>query len=842
MGSVNLDNTGSGSAITLSSDGASLLLNGTAVSGDTLKAIAKDISDTAVDVFIYDTRKDSDGGAWRKRTQHTSWYNETLNTATRGARKEFPAVAVIVAESDTVTIYDGDDSDMPMWMVANRNSGSWSWIGWSSDSSLTSVFMLNGILVTGSDGSNTTGRGSAMADFIKDDVTFIRITARRTLLTIADRNTGISDTFPAALPDIRMQQQGSASGGSVTSIAMKVLPDAPIDNITGLSVPSIVIGTKQGCNIIQNSGDMTYIDNDNDGASRIYHEVNLVTFANNGAFYMGLGPINTISYVLKFNTLPTVTTVVFTSTVNSLGYYYASPVNFDAIYSNQYYSQNSSSSNWFDLKLHSSTGVLGSPSLVANNTFAGGALTGISTINESSDMVAYTTSTYNTGWLPDKHVLSSLSDTNSGNLVANATEVSPNVGNPFVNTTDIEDLYAQPEAASYVSAGYVTTSTITLVSNNIEIVPSGSGSGAAVRFDVVAGKNYTINVKGYSVNATAGHQTVTTFSSPYLSQIGSTDANMTTNKFSSSSSDISLNVKASGTGSAFIGLNAALIDGTGAGVNTGQKLVIEKISIIQKDDLVENHTGLEWDNIPVNGTITRTPVATGADLVAYSGFSSTNYLEQPYNSDLDFGTGDFSVMGWVKPNSISGSDIVLNRNNFGVSGFEVYINNSVGLGLSTAGQYFQQGSALKDNTWSFFCIKRTNTKAYMYINGAQVNSVNNGANLSVNFPLIIGNDVSKNNPFSGSLTLIRISATAPSDEQIKKIYEDEKHLFQENAKATLYGSSDAVTALAYDDDTELLHAGTSAGRSVFQGLRRIDNTTDAVGAAISASNGMVAED
>ena len=42
--------------------------------------------------------KDSDGGAWRKRTQHTSWYNETLGTSTRGTRREFPAVAVIVAE------------------------------------------------------------------------------------------------------------------------------------------------------------------------------------------------------------------------------------------------------------------------------------------------------------------------------------------------------------------------------------------------------------------------------------------------------------------------------------------------------------------------------------------------------------------------------------------------------------------------------------------------------------------------------------------------------------------------------------------------------------------------
>jgi len=92
------------------------------------------------------------------------------------------------------------------------------------------------------------------------------------------------------------------------------------------------------------------------------------------------------------------------------------------------------------------------------------------------------------------------------------------------------------------------------------------------------------------------------------------------------------------------------------------------------------------------------------------------------------------------------------------------------------------------------------------------------------------------------MALTKWSATAPSAEQIKKIYEDEKHLFQTGAQATLYGSSDAVTALAYDDSTELLHVGTSAGRSVFQGLRRVSNTTDAVGAAISASNGLVAED
>ena len=92
------------------------------------------------------------------------------------------------------------------------------------------------------------------------------------------------------------------------------------------------------------------------------------------------------------------------------------------------------------------------------------------------------------------------------------------------------------------------------------------------------------------------------------------------------------------------------------------------------------------------------------------------------------------------------------------------------------------------------------------------------------------------------LALLKISSTAPTAEQVAKIYNDEKFLFQENAKATLYGTSNVITALAYDDTTKLLHAGTSDGRSVFNGLRRVDNTTDAVGTSISASNGLVVDE
>ena len=94
------------------------------------------------------------------------------------------------------------------------------------------------------------------------------------------------------------------------------------------------------------------------------------------------------------------------------------------------------------------------------------------------------------------------------------------------------------------------------------------------------------------------------------------------------------------------------------------------------------------------------------------------------------------------------------------------------------------------------------------------------------------------------LALLKVTGgvdRVPNAEQIKRIYDEEKKLFAPNAKCTLYGSSNGVTAIAYDDSNDILHAGTSSGRSEFSGLNRINNTTTAVTTAISASNGLVAE-
>jgi len=266
--------------------------------------------------------------------------------------------------------------------------------------------------------------------------------------------------------------------------------------------------------------------------------------------------------------------------------------------------------------------------------------------------------------------------------------------------------------------------------------------------------------------------------------------------------------------------------------------------------LAEEDRSVNGNGLQVFGSITKNPVATGADLVAYSvNGTSHRYLAQPVNDDLNFGTGDWSATMWAKTSGTSTRYLFSRFNNSAASGFGAYINSANGhlnywLDPGPATYTVNGNTSVRDGSWHCLTFVRRGGMIYIYIDGQLDASKNIGSSVDVTTDarLVILNYETGEYAWQGEMALFRISATAPSPEQIKKIYEDEKFLFQENAKATLYGSSDAVTALAYDDDTELLHVGTSAGRSVFQGLRRIDNTTDAVGAAISASNGMVAED
>ena len=766
-----------------------------AVAYQDLTAIAQTKSQSAVDVFVYDTRKDSDGGAWRKRTQGTSWYNETLNTATRGSRKEFPAVAVIVAESNKVTIYDGDDPSLPMWMVFKANYGSVSLLSYGLGGSVTSLSAFNGLIAVGSGGSTSSVAFDGLSKF-----NFVHDKAERnnnngvytepTLIGLSSRNNGGYNTIEYT--------ERRIVNHTVNDIAMTVLPDAPIDPDTGLPIPTIAVATNGGVSVIKDDGTVVDLTHSN----AIYSVVTGISFASNNDVVWNFDSTSTPRRVYA-RTIPASDTAVVAETS-----YPISPTRgYGAI------TDVSNGSYGLNLVGTSNALVQGGK----EGTLLAGGDRGLSLIDEntttpSEGMVNYITSTYNTGWMNGDIKLATLSDTDDTDLVG--TELVTN------GTFDTD-----------TSGWAASNATLSLDSDYLKITSTGGNRPKAYQnITTVVGKTYVIT-------ATARRGTCV---DPVEIEIGG---------ISSASTGSTSNTTDTIVYSTFVATNTThmlqvKIDSSNSA--SGETAFFDNVSV----RLAEPDRSVNGNGLQVFGTVQKNPVATGADLVAYSGFSSSNYLQQPYNSDLDFGTGDFCVMGWVKWDGSDTHQTIISKYDReldvslpgGQSGRVRFYSRNTANSLI----YVDSSTSVASNTWTHICVLHSNGNGYIYINGALQGQGALAANVDAQVETYVG---VRNQPtgFTGAasnsqLALLRISGTAPTAEQVAKIYRDEKPLFQENAKATLHGTSDAVTALAYDDSTELLHVGTSAGRSVFSGLQRVDNTTDAVGKAISASNGLVVEE
>jgi hypothetical protein len=715
-----------------------------------LNEIASTIADTAVDVFVYDTRKDSDGGAWRKRTQHTSWYNETLNTATRGSRKEFPAVAVIVAESKQLTIYDGDDPDLPMWMVFSDYAGTDNinqpMFRTGVKASYSGISALNGIIAVSFDWIGDYSGGLRYVRFTADDGYYL------------DQTTAAEDgKFNG-----NIEQRNDALGFSgdygiivnrdANDVAMTVLPNAPIDAATGLPAVTIACATNGGVSVIKDDGTVVDINTTTESTS-----VNDIAFLSDAQIQVNR---DNFSAVLD---IPT---------------------------------SDITSNYWVNLPNYSHRflkGVeAGSLNTVGTTTgYVKGAIKSASGLtklaetatNPSHDMVSWITSDYNTGWMNGDIKLATLSDTDdtdvvgSGNLITDPSSFSDSNG----LITETSGVISASGADTYIHTGVTT----------------------------VLGQRYYAEV-----NHTAG--STCTFSV--------TDAPETTTIVSQGSL----------TGAGVVKL---YFTGNGSTVklrfSNNSTFTIQDIGIyaVELDRSVNNN------GLIVNGTVTKDPVATGADLVGYeTGYNVANYLHQP-NVLMDY-TNDFCVMSW----SPDGKWTWQLRNDDAGS-FTAYQQTAMSLFTASGGDVFIRANNYTQDLGEvgaghIAIVHRASSGFEVYVNGTlkYTNSSNNTVADAYAYIGVrhYGPDI---NAGHSNQALFRISATAPSPEQIKKIYEDEKVLFQEGAGAVLAGTSDAVTALAYDEDTQELLVGTNQNTSVFRGLRRVE-TISGSASAISASNGL----
>ena len=909
--------------------------------------IAALVGGTAVDVFVYDTSRDSDGGAWRKRTQHTSWYNEELNTATRGGRREFPAVAVIAAEADKVTIYDGDDPDLSMWMVFENGGNS----KYLITRPATCITGINGNIYVGCSDGNNYGHliyvnfiSEIMERWSKQDG---YTESYRSGSGVYNRNGTFQNIADVTTPNLVNKH--------INDVAMTILPNAPIDADTGLPVPTIAVATDGGVSVIKHDGtvvDYTCIYNANNKYSLINFigDSKLLACSRDGKTYPTVFDI------------PSQDKVSFDST--------------DIVFA----ANPSDSSSAADIRVGNYSDYKASAVTKENIAMAGTGLIISNIDNVSGDQTAdnvIISSSYNTGWMPGDIKLATLSDTTVETIGTDSSELvvddSGNwVGN-FDATTDLDSWDDQSVDAESVDSSNVDTdnNTITLTrlnndgeqiskllnlvegqtynltfeitsatqdkgqiwigtdlpSNNQpigdtytaeEILNTGNTLGVGLYSYVFKAKdvNYltiraggegTIEFKDISVRATTELITNGDFSTDVTASDGQTSGGWTSNKAELSIESGRLKIVDAGSGSAayqaintiagkkyVLSLSGQFNDGSDGNIQvrdatfSGTELnsidpvglhetpiefsltfvAQSSTTIVRISPASTSSFTATFDNISVRpavedrsvnnnglqivGEINKTPVAPGADLVAYSGFSANNYLVQPYNEDLNFGTGDFCVMGWFKRNSNSEYHRIWNRvdsiDHHRVEFYAGATGNEVYFYTRDDSAYTVVEGTLPLGIWTYLVGVREGGTLKIYENGVLANSTTGEVRdltSENNAVLKIGAASSSHSDaesiFDGSIALFRISATVPTDDQIAKIYRDEKVLFQDGAQATLYGTSDAVTALAYDEKTELLHVGTASGRSDFSGLRRINNTTTAITTSISAHNNLIAE-
>ena len=752
-----------------------------------------------VKAIVYDTSKDSDGGAWRKRCADKSWYTETLGgdrwigqhatisaawtaagsttgavflasatagpivsgyyytatsstTATqvyRGVTREFPAVAGIVAESARVVIYDL--SNGAMWMVVSKATG------YMVDSVPTSICAQNGQIIIGSTG--------LFYIALLQDAGFFQNTSNKYKFgpNIAGRNA--AGTYAVSSAGI-----GIVSS-TVSDVAITVLDTAPIDAATGLPVPTIYAFTAGGVSRIADDGTV----------SNTACSVALADGFVDGGYVRGVtGSIS--------SSWPTISALPAGGAAGLDVYWTKSA----------YYA----------------TGVpatLGSVTSGEKGVF--GSTLGATLLKENpttyaKGMVAQITTAYNTGWLPGDIRGAYLADTTaetvtaSGELVTNGTFTTDTTGWTASGATLSVVSGAMRVTNSGAAAGYGYQQIATVVGKSYQVQATRTaGTGPAT---------FTVGVSAGS----AGYGNITSGSTCFLTAT-------TTTTFIS-----------------------CYVDDT----VSSHYADFDNISV----KLAEPDRSVKNKGLVINGSLTKTAVASGAGLVAYSGFSGSNYLEQPYNSDLDFGTGDFCVMGWFKTNYITaGYPAFVARN---VLGNAETAAGSWGLKADNPSQlvYFycpgstttMSSTAYSLDAWTHVAYFRLSGVGYLYQNGVLVATQANTVNLtlaSASTFLGVSMVVSPNSPFGGSMALWRISATAPSADQIAHIYRTELPLFQASAQCTIAGSSTAVTALAFDDTTELLHVGTSWGRTGFKDLLRVDSEATTTGAltSLSASQGVI---
>ena len=802
-------------------------------------------------VFVYDTRKDSDGGAWRYRCQHTSWYNEPLGSGIRGNRKEFPAVAIIVSYTHYVDIYDADQPDCPLWMQFPHNDEN------SSNRNIMygtgtvrCVYALNGVMIFGSHANNY---WPVMLNFITDEVLGIRHTTGGHLAYgggIAQRHAGTTDSGAWWVTSDKAKwwfgsRDCTLVDAHVYDVNMYVPPDAQIWEPMGIPAPSIIWATNDGMTIWEGTPARSH-----SGTLGSGHKAAYLSGVNGNGEFCAIWYKNNPTYCRFYPSLD------FKEDANYYSFYDASvavgmSIQWDPNGAKCFWLGKKTNSSWYDLALYNDGGY-------GINIYYGGGKDGAQT--NCTRMLATITSKFNTGVQP----------MNTQAVLCASSTTDDHYHNKLSSADGIDSSGAVTYSGTEMLTNPMPTSNVTGWTDN-------SGSGSSISYSSNGGGSIYLNGSTAYANATQALTTVVgrwyVFSVGTSGQTFSSNHNIKLVAGSSAPSGQTLNASAemilrpedSGQSEEFPAVLQfqATATTTYFTVHSGWPVYVRDMSVrecvpdraFRVDQTQHSQRGRGY---AVRGSVKASPVAPGAELLGYHNFSSSNYLGGLYTPNLNFSSTQQYISVWVNGDTSDGIRYIYARGTAdGAESFRLGIetDSKIYFDYGSGNAYCQTNRGMPTGWNHIFAYVKAGEKGEVFLNGIRQEYSHHYAAASsfpnaTNYTSTIGRQYSGSSAWPGKIALLKLGGLIPSDQQIRRIYYEELPMFQPNAKCTMQGfgaypgssnSQDTVKAAEYDDSTGIMHVGNQQGRSDFRGLVRINSHTDAINASISASGGIIVE-
>jgi hypothetical protein len=548
-----------------------------------------------VKAIIDDCSRHTDGGAWRKQCQGKSWFTEALGGEVWIGQQASISAAWAAANSLPGAVFQATATAGPLtsgkfYVATSATTATEVFRGISRDYPDAVLWVAEASRVVGYD---MTKPGYPMWMVFVDAANYM-IRLQSTATCVA--------AFNGALFAGCTGGAGGSLVNFVTDSALRVsTASSRLNGGVGQRNSALTLGSVTGANIVNqtvNDVAITVLDTAPiDPATGL--PVPTIAVATSG----GVSVIKDDGTVVNDTYLLSTSLEANSIKFVGLGYVWGSRVSTPGQYF-YYLKRNvipsSSTSSAPDAMYRSSASAVGSPAiaLIGSGLVTGidrgaaATTTGLNLLREnpttpSKGMVSYITNTYNTGW--------QVGDSRGAYLADSVAET----------VTASGELVLTPDFAT--DTNWTKTGTAS-ISGGVANIPADN-SGIYQSVATVVGRTYVYTATVVTANA---------FLVFYVGLNGTGTQMLDSGSVTTTGAKVYTFVAQSNT--SFIRVHNFATGGVTA--------IIDNISV----KLAESDRSVKNNGLVLNGTLTKTAVASGAGLVAYSGFSASNYLTQPYLS------------------------------------------------------------------------------------------------------------------------------------------------------------------------------------------------------------------